>query len=237
MKIKQSIKFINKKFGYKGYKNSQNQIFNLQKNKFFFSTQLKQFADTYAKPLQYLHWFGAAGITFCTVTAFIAGGITKDKDDPNFTEENLKLRNSLMHNHESVGILMLAAMIPRLGARLLTKIPPNLPGNALEHFASKLSHAFLYFVVVFMPISGFAFGYFSCWGVPFFKWNVPGADQKYANDPTYESIWKWFYEKHHQVGSILNYVLPIHVGATAYHVLKGHQIFRRMNPFAKAIKN
>lgn len=141
-----------------------------------------------------------------------------------------------MHNHESVGILMLAAMFPRIGFRLATKIPSPLPGTAIEHLASKISHAFLYFCIVFMPVSGLAFGYFSCWGVPFFAWNIPGAPKE-DYGPRYQAIENFFYEKHHQVGSILNYVLPLHIGATVYHVMKGHAIFRRMNPFVKAIKD
>jgi hypothetical protein len=41
-----------------------------------------------------------------------------------------------------------------------------------------------YGVLVFMPISGLAFGYASGWGVPFFAWNVPGAPKEKAESPS-----------------------------------------------------
>jgi cytochrome b561 len=120
----------------------------------------------FARPLQWLHWIGAGGITFCTVSAVIAGQIPNDPAKT--TKEKYALRQQLMYNHESVGILMLIALFPRVGARLLTKIPDPLPASSIEHLLAKLSHTFLYGALIFMPISGLAFGYFSCWGVPFF---------------------------------------------------------------------
>jgi cytochrome b561 len=126
---------------------------------------------------------------------------------------------------------MLGAIIPRVGVRLASKIPPPLPGNALEHLASKASHGFLYFAAIFMPVSGLSFGYASGWGVPFFWTDVPGAPKEKAESPPYKAVEKFMYENHHRVGQVLTYVLPIHIGAAGYHVLKGHKIFHRMNPF------
>ena len=82
----------------------------------------------------------------------------------------------------------------------MTRIPKPLPVPTWQHYAANVSHAALYGVLVFMPVSGLAFGsclillsienmdfncicfvflgYFSCWGVPFFYWQVPGAPKE-----------------------------------------------------------
>ena len=64
-----------------------------------------------------------------------------------------------------------------------------------------------------------------------FGWNVPGAPKDKAESPSYKAVEKFAYDNHHRVGQVLTYVLPLHVGAAGYHVLRGHKIFRRMNPF------
>jgi cytochrome b561 len=129
--------------------------------------QAQMVEEKYSKPLAWLHWIGAAGITFCTVSAVIAGQIPNDPAKT--TKEKLEFRRWIMHYHESVGVLMLAAMFPRVTVRLLTKVPAELPANSVERLLSKASHVFLYGALIFMPVSGLAFGYFSCWGVPFFN--------------------------------------------------------------------
>lgn len=48
-----------------------------------------------------------------------------------------------------------------------------------------------YGVIVFMPISGLAFGYASGWGVPFFAWSVPGAPKEKAETPLCECAGRW----------------------------------------------
>ena len=126
----------------------------------------EEFNERYSKPLIYLHWFGAAGIGFLMGSALIAGSIPNDPKET--SKEKLKFRGQLMHLHESVGLLMFAMIIPRIGVRLITKIPKELPIPTWQQYASRLSHALLYGAMIFMPVSGLAFGYFSCWGVPFF---------------------------------------------------------------------
>ena len=66
------------------------------------------------------------------------------------------------------------------------------------------------------------------------RWNVPGAPKEKYGD-TYKALEKFFYENHHRVGNILTYYLvPTHIGAVAFHYLfRGHNILKRMNPFAK----
>ena len=188
--------------------------------------------ERYARPLRYLHWIGSAGITFCVVSALAAQSIPTDKEDPAYDEDKAALRGRIMRLHESFGVLMLAAMVPRVAVRLASRIPAPLPGTAIEHIGAKLSHGFLYFALIFMPVSGVSFSYFSGWSTPFFKWDIPGAPKEdIARYPSYKRIEDFMYAQHHNVGKVLTYVLPVHVGATAYHVMRGHKIFARMNPF------
>jgi superoxide oxidase len=202
----------------------------------FNSVNTAKVAETYAKPLIWFHWIGAAGMTGLVISGWAAGTIP---NDPQKTPKDLlEFRGKLMHLHESVGLLMLACMFPRVAVRLASRIPPKLPGPAWEQFAGKASHMLLYFSLIFMPISGLGFGYASGWGVPFFAWKVPGAPPEKAESPTYKAIEKFFYENHHRVGQMMEYLLPIHVGAVIFHHLyRGHNMLRRMNPFAKSLPN
>lgn len=188
-------------------------------------------SDRYTKPMAWLHWIGAAGISFCVVSALIAGQIPNDKEKT--SEGKLKFRGQLMHLHESVGLLMLAAMFPRFAYRFTSRLPKHVPVPQWQQWASSVSHGLLYGVIAFMPISGFAFGYLSGWGVPFFFWNVPGTTKEKAERPFNKRWEKFFYENHHRVGHFLTYyLLPAHIGAVAFHYMfRGHNLLLRMNPF------
>ena len=197
------------------------------------SSSSSQGVQRYPKGLAWFHWFGAAGICFLMGSAFVAGRIKKD--DPATTKEQKKFRDDLMHLHESVGLLMFAMIIPRIGLRLMgPKVPPPLPVPGWQQMASKVTHGLLYGAMVFMPVSGLAFGYFSCWGVPFFKWYVPGAPKEKYGD-TYKALEKFFYENHHNVGHYLTYyIFPIHIAAVLFNTfVRKNGILGRMNPFPK----
>jgi cytochrome b561 len=198
----------------------------------------KAWNDTYSKAAASLHWIGAVGMTFLIGSALVAGQIPNDPKQT--TKEKLELRQWIMHNHESVGLLMLAAMVPRVAYRLLNraKLPRDLPEPAWQVYGAKAMHGALYGALVFMPISGLAFGYLSGWGVPFFKWNVPGASKEAAASDFNKKWEKFFYENHHRVGNILTwYLFPLHIGAIGFtYFFRGHNIINRMLPWAsKAI--
>jgi len=172
-------------------------------------------------------------MTGLVITGWIAGQIPRDPEKT--PKDILEMRGKMMHLHESVGLLMLAFMFPRVAIRLTSRIPAPLPGPAWEHFLGKLSHFLLYGAIIFMPISGLGFGYASGWGVPFFVWNVPGAPKEKAESPPYKAVEKFFYENHHRVGQVLEYLLPLHIGAVFFHhLVRSHKLIQRMNPFAKA---
>lgn len=81
--------------------------------------------------------------------------------------------------------------------------------------------------MIFMPVSGITMGYFGGKGIPFFWTDIPGADE----DSKDGALAKQAYINHKRAGEFLTYLVPLHVGAVGFHVLKGHKILARMNPF------
>jgi len=154
----------------------------------------------------------------------------RDKDDGTpETKAKIQKRNEIMDLHESIGVLLLGIMVPRVIVRLVSKKPAKLPGPTIEKIAGSISHLLLYGMLIFLPVSGLAFGYFSCWGVPFFSWHIPGAAKEDEN----KELTDFFYNGHHLVGQALEYLLVLHVAAVGYHhLLRNHNLFARMNPFS-----
>lgn len=103
---------------------------------------------------------------------------------------------------------------------LLSTPFPSLRPRFQNHFA-------FYGMLLFLPLSGVAMGYFGGKGLPFFFTTIPGASQESKNG----DVAKWSYMNHKKVGKVLQYLVPIHVGAVGYHFLHGQNILRRVNPF------
>ena len=129
-----------------------------------------------------------------------------------------------MHVHKSTALIVASLLIPRIGIRLASKIPPLPAGNAVEHGMANLSHFSLYALMVAMPTTGITMGYFGGKGLPFFSTSFSGTDT-----PN-----KWLagnaFKAHKFMGQALTYLLPIHVGATGFHLFKGQNILKRMFP-------
>ena len=92
-----------------------------------------------------------------------------------YTDDKEK-KGTFMRIHKSFGTLMVALVVPRIALRLATKIPKPLPGPAWQHLAAQAGHVGLYGVMVFMPVSGIAMGYFGGKGIPFFFTDIAGAE-------------------------------------------------------------
>jgi len=187
--------------------------------------------EKYNKPMQFFHWAMAIGMVANIGLVLAAQQLPgRDKDDGTpETKAKIKKRNEIMDLHESIGVLMLAFVLPRVIVRLASKKPAKMSGPTWEHMAGSLSHFLLYGALIFLPVSGLAFGYFSCWGVPFFSYHIPGAKKEDEN----KALTDFFYEWHHIVGQALEYLLVLHVSAVGYHhLLRNHNLFARMNPFS-----
>lgn len=204
----------------------QNTFFQKWSSKRNFSSSNETPPQIYSKGLRFWHAFQAIGFTGCTISGFIASRI--DPKKANKVEKEKK--EFLMHLHKSFGLLMFGAMLPRVWSRL-APIPSHLPAPIYEFVASKLAHLFLNVVIVVMPLTGVTMGYFSGYGVPFFKWHLPGADKSKAKSESFKKRAGFFYNLHKQFGQILEYVLPIHIGAIGFvYFARGQNLLKRMNP-------
>eukprot|EP01023_Acetabularia_acetabulum_P036999 TRINITY_DN35008_c0_g1_i1.p1 TRINITY_DN35008_c0_g1~~TRINITY_DN35008_c0_g1_i1.p1 ORF type:complete len:283 (-),score=49.60 TRINITY_DN35008_c0_g1_i1:334-1182(-) len=172
--------------------------------------------DMYNLPMRYIHWIMATGIISIIWLVQLARGT----DDP-------KAKGNYMMLHKSIGFSLGFLTLTRLFYRTSSKIPTPLAGHALEHFAAYLSHQTLYFLMVFMPLTGILMGYYGGKGIPFFGLTIPGAPEAKRDG----DIAKAAFKTHKLAGQIFYYLLPIHFGAAAYHqFVHAQHIFRRVNP-------
>eukprot|EP00468_Gymnochlora_sp_CCMP2014_P007462 CAMPEP_0167760588 /NCGR_PEP_ID=MMETSP0110_2-20121227/11669_1 /TAXON_ID=629695 /ORGANISM="Gymnochlora sp., Strain CCMP2014" /LENGTH=170 /DNA_ID=CAMNT_0007647115 /DNA_START=94 /DNA_END=606 /DNA_ORIENTATION=+ len=170
--------------------------------------------------MKWMHWVTAGGVLGCFATVQLAMN-TKDK----------KAKGYYMNLHKSFGLCVAGIVVPRVLLRFTSKLPPHLPGAAWEHLAASATHGMMYVFLIGMPASGIAMGYYGGKGLPFFSYKIPGIPKEKRNKQTKE-IAKKAYKGHKLAGQAFEYLVPLHVGAAGFHVLKGQAIFRRINPFA-----
>ena len=106
--------------------------------------------ETYAKPLQWVHWLTAAGTLTIIGTVKAAQWTT----GPTYLGTKGQTKGTLMLWHKSTAVLMTALFVPRLLLRAAYKAPAALEGSAIEQVAAKVGHASLYGFMLFMPASG-----------------------------------------------------------------------------------
>lgn len=137
-----------------------------------------------------------------------------------------KDKGTWMWRHKSLGLLSGMLLGPRFAAKVMSKSPGMLPGSsAAEHMAAKVSHYALYGFMTVMPVTGIAMGYYGGKGLPFFWTTIPGAEK--ADGATAKQAFWW----HKNVGYYGKFLVPVHVGASGLHAVRGHSIFARINPF------
>lgn len=173
--------------------------------------------ERYSKSMRYLHWIIAGGFlgSYGTIhLAYRTQGQTKD---------------TLYKLHNTFGVLLGAAVVPRLFLRLVTKLPLHLPGFWIEHQVAHLGHGALYGLMLFMPITGVSMSYFGGKGQPLIVGNIPGKGAITAEDG---EIAKHSFKYHKMVGEWGQYLIAAHVGAAFYHAILGRAIFTRISPFA-----
>jgi cytochrome b561 len=181
-----------------------------------FSTDAIAIHQSYSLPTQFFHWSTATCFVGCIVTVQMAQSAKG------------KRKGDLMFIHKSFGTAALGLVGPRIITRLLSKAPQHIPGPTWEKYAASASHTLLYAFAFFMPMSGFVMSYYSGKGLPFFFTTIDVKPEK----PNGE-IAKKAYGNHKLGGQFLEYVLlPLHLGGTAVHVLKGYPIFARILPIA-----
>jgi len=196
----------------------------------------RKFSSSHDGPSSYslgqktMHWIQAFGFCGITTTGYIASGI----DPKKATEDQKKLKGNLMHYHKSFALLMFAAIFPRIYFRLKRAVPAHLPATSIEILAGSLMHYSLYGMIIIMPVTGICMGWYSGFGVPFFKWHLPGAPKEKTLTEDYKQKRVWVRNTHKQFVKVLEYLIPIHIGAVGFaYVARGQNLLRRMNPFRR----
>lgn len=138
--------------------------------------------------------------------------------------------------HKSIGLTVLVLSLARLGWRLMNTIPPLPLGmNPLLRLAARASHYLFYFLIIFIPLSGYVmvsasplgngtqyFGLFTWPNLPFFTGMTREAIHPYRDMlETTHVLLAW--------SAIV--LVPIHVLAALYHqFVRGDDVLRRMIP-------
>ena len=115
--------------------------------------------------------------------------------------------------------------LPRIAIRLTSKIPKLPEGSGIEHALATVSHWSLYGLMLFMPVSGIAMGYYGGKGLPFFFTTISGAKKENKDGKLAKNAWYY----HKQVGQFFEYFfVPLHIGAVGFHFLRGQNLLRRI---------
>jgi cytochrome b561 len=141
--------------------------------------------------------------------------------------------------HKSIGLTVLVLSILRVLWRFVNPIPPLPAGmNPALKFGAHASHFLLYFLIVFIPLTGYImvsasplgngtsyFGLFDWPNLPLFTGMT--REQLHPIHETWEDI-------HVYLAWSAIVLIPIHVGAALYHYfMRRDTVLQRMMPGAK----
>ena len=158
-----------------------------------------------------LHWSIALALLFMFASGLYMVNADISKAD----------QYRLFQIHKASGVLVLWALILRIGTRFFTR-SPTLPDalNQQQAFNAKLGHIFLYIALVTMPLSGWLMVSASPFGLPTFvfvdwiKWpHIPGV----ARNKSIETIAN---NMHWVMASVLATMIVGHVSAFVWHKKK-----------------
>ena len=176
-----------------------------------------------------LHWLIAA---FVLINLYL--GLSFDS----YPKGDATLLQVLMI-HKSIGLTVLVLSILRLVWRLVNPVPPYPAGmNPLLKFAAGATHFLLYFLIIVIPLSGWAMVSASRLGLPtkffgLFDWPNIGF---LANMPLEQKnpLRHDFGEMHEILAWSAIVLIVLHVVAALYHqFFRGDDVLKRMLPGTK----
>jgi cytochrome b561 len=135
------------------------------------------------------------------------------------------LQDDLFVLHESLGLLVLVLMVPRLAAWLRRRPAPNEDATVAERLLTKATHRGLYLLLIATPIVGWVA--LSAFGLgPSFFWlgHLPTLVAK--NEP----LSKQLFEVHEALGWGIAALIALHVAAAIRHRIAGDDVVWRMLP-------
>jgi cytochrome b561 len=168
-----------------------------------------------------LHWI----IALLIVLNFAAAWVAEDLPKPE--------RMQLMGNHKAIGITILALTVLRIAWRLTHQAPPLVETlKAWEAALSRVVHVGFYFLMVSIPVSGWALSSGFTKGNPisiFGLFDVPALPVG-ADKPTVGM----FHELHEITTNLMIALFLLHVGAALKHQFVDKDgTLRRMVPWLK----
>jgi cytochrome b561 len=173
-----------------------------------------------------LHWLIAAAIILNLGLGLYMANILSDQDPTRF---------AIIQFHKSLGLTVLTLSVLRLVWRIVNPVPP-LPdsmGPGLKALA-RGTHYLLYFLIIAIPLSGWALVSASPLGLPtnyfgLFHWpSIPFlADLTRAQKaPLHHE----FFAVHLYLAITALVLVPLHICGALYHQFRGEDVLRRMAP-------
>jgi cytochrome b561 len=173
-----------------------------------------------------LHWLIAAAIIVNLCLGFFMANILTDQD-PN--------RFAIIQFHKSLGLTVLFLSVVRLFWRVVNPVPslPDSMGPKLKALA-RGTHYLLYFMIVAIPLTGWALVSASPLGLPtnyfgLFHW--PGIP--FLTDLTRAQkapLRHEFFTMHLYLAILTVILVPLHICGALYHQFRGEDVLRRMLP-------
>ena len=160
-----------------------------------------------------LHWAIALALLFMFASGLYMVNADISKAD----------QYRLFQIHKASGVLVLWALILRVGTRLVTR-SPALPDALSQQqvFKAKLGHIFLYIALVTMPLSGWLMVSASPFGLPTFvfvdwiNWpHIPGVARNKSIETLANNV-------HWITATALGTLIAGHVSAVVWHNKKHH---------------
>jgi cytochrome b561 len=133
------------------------------------------------------------------------------------------IRADAFNMHKSVGLLLLALVLFRLGWRIAHRPPALLPVARWQAFLAKSNHVLLYAMMVAMPLSGYLGSVFSGYPIKWFGLVLPAWGWA---DPTIKELMS---SVHLATSWILLASTSLHVAGTIKHAIAGERVMARMS--------
>ena len=178
--------------------------------------------NRYALSQRLLHWLIALLALPALGVGLTLGTLGFDGAKAAFGGE---VTGALYAAHKTVGVLILALMILRLGLRLTLGSPRYAsPLTGFERVASRTVHGLLYLVLLALPVVGWLATAAGGYPVQFFAWTLPGL---IAKD---KALSETLFQFHGILGWMLLALLALHIGAALWHwLLKRDGVMARMS--------
>ena len=174
-----------------------------------------------------MHW--GMGLSVLGCFAFVQAAQQVNPKDPAKKQFMGMGKGDLMFYHKSFGTLAAGLLVPRLVVRAISKNPPSFSKMMFEKVIADVSHGIMYGMLIVMPVTGVAMGYYGGKGLPFFTTTIPGAGPEDKDGKLAGQAFKL----HKQIGWYMELLFLGHLGGVAGHTIRGHPILARIVPGLK----